>query len=88
MPVITVKAGLEMLVFFCLKEIIVVSTLGEVVNVVVGAVSADLFSGGAEGVFIFANQFSVISLFRFQEFDGSVSLQELRLEFADVGSWR
>ena len=44
-----------MLVLFCLEEIVVVSTLGEVVRTVVGAVVADLFGGGAECVFVFAD---------------------------------
>jgi hypothetical protein len=55
MPVIPVEARLEVLVFFCLEEVVVVPALGEVVHVVVGAVVADLLGGGAEGVFVFAD---------------------------------
>jgi hypothetical protein len=63
-----------MFVFFCLEDVVVMSALGDVVGVVVGAVVADLLGAGAESVFVFADQFRVLGLFGFEEFDGTVGL--------------
>ena len=86
-PVITVKARLQVLVFFGLEEVIVVSALGEVVHVIIGAVVADLFGGGAKGIFVFADQLGVVALFGFEEVDGTVGFEELHFKFADLGRW-
>jgi hypothetical protein len=87
MPVITVKARLQVLVFFRLEEVVVVSALGEVIHVIIRAIIADLFGRGAKGIFVFADQLGVVALFGFEEFDGTVGFQELHFKFANLGRW-
>jgi hypothetical protein len=86
-PVITVKAGLEVLVFFGLEEVVVVSALGQVIHIIICAVVADLFGGGTEGIFVFADQLGIIGLFGFEKFDGTVGFEELHFKLANLGRW-
>jgi hypothetical protein len=64
-----------------------VSTLCKVIHVVVGAVVADLFRGGAECIFVFADQLCILDLFGFERSNSSVGFEELRFQFADLCSW-
>lgn len=84
MPVITVKATLEMGVTFRLQEIIVLAFLRQVLHVVVLAVVANLFDHGAHRRLVFTDQLGVLDLFMFQNLDRTLLFGQGAFKFGDA----
>lgn len=79
-PVVPVEAAFEVGITLGLKKVIIVPFLVKVVHVVVLAVVANLLHHDADGSLVFADQFHVLRLLMFENFDQTLFFGECTLE--------
>lgn len=86
MPVVTIKATFQVGITLCLKEIVVMSLLIQVVQIIVVAVVANLLYHSADGRLVFTDQLGILDLFDFQDFYQAPLLGEGTLKFSNTGT--
>lgn len=88
MPVVAVETALQMGVTLSLKQIVVVTLLGEEVHVVVLAVVANLLDHGTDSCLVFPDQFGVLGLLTLQDLYEASLLGKGAFEFRNTSSYR
>lgn len=87
MPEIAVQTTLKMGITLSLKQVVVLTFLGQVVHVVVLAIVANMLHHITNSSFIFTDQLGVLDLFMLQDFDGTFLLGESKFEIRNTRSY-